>query len=171
MHATAVRDRDALHRQACVGLAVPYSSVLRLSALADVSTIARASRSANLEPNLGAPGHAVITSSDAKIDTHANPMEGGVDHRTIGRAKHSNAGEVGVYDAAPTAEGSDVVFQSDFLMAGITTRGTVSAQDRDRRGFVRSAGRTLRAPVGAPGFRTDRGVRAAGTVQLIKPRR
>lgn len=66
----------------------------------------------DLEPYLGALGHAVILSSDTKEYLHAHPMDAameGMDHASEG---HGGAG-------AAAAGGGDVIFHTNFPAAGL----------------------------------------------------
>ncbi len=97
----------------------------------------------DLEPYLGAMGHAVILSTDGKVYLHTHPMEDGMDHGTMkhGGGEHgamskappvggANAGTMGRGFAAgaeqdnapaakkPAAKGADVVFHTNFPLPG-----------------------------------------------------
>lgn len=91
---------------------------------------------AALEPYLGAMGHAVILSSDAKIYLHTHPMDGegheGMDHGSHGAAPATSGGAAGAgvsgAGAASTIgdEGdakkkpsSDVIFHTNFPTPGL----------------------------------------------------
>ena len=69
----------------------------------------------DLQPYLGAMGHAVILSSDTESYLHSHPMEGGMDGKPhdmskMGEMKHS---------APPKSGGPDVMFHTNFPKAGL----------------------------------------------------
>jgi hypothetical protein len=76
----------------------------------------------NLEPYLGALGHAVILSSDTKIYLHTHPMEGEMEGMDHGAMNHKPAGgdtAKGEKHAAPKSGGPDVMFHTNFPEAGL----------------------------------------------------
>jgi hypothetical protein len=75
----------------------------------------------DLQPYLGAMGHAFILSSDAKRYLHAHPMEAGMSHDMKGadqkaHDKHKGHGEHG---AQNQGGGSDVIFHTTFPTPGL----------------------------------------------------
>lgn len=75
----------------------------------------------NLEPYLGAMGHAVILSSDTKTYLHTHPMEDGMqgmDHGAMNHGKPGADSAMAGAHAAPKSGGSDVMFHTNFPAAG-----------------------------------------------------
>jgi hypothetical protein len=67
----------------------------------------------DLEPYLGALGHAVLLSSDTKVYLHTHPMEGGMEGMDHARMDHGAMGH-----SHPTTGGPDVIFHTNFPSAG-----------------------------------------------------
>jgi hypothetical protein len=67
----------------------------------------------DLEPYLGALGHAVLLSSDTKVYLHTHPMEGGMEEMDHGKMDHGAMGH-----SHPTTGGPDVIFHTNFPSAG-----------------------------------------------------
>jgi hypothetical protein len=63
----------------------------------------------DLQPLMGAMGHAFILSSDSQKSLHAHPMEGGMSHHE----GHGNHG------AKPQSGGADVIFHTTFPTPGL----------------------------------------------------
>jgi hypothetical protein len=82
----------------------------------------------DLQPYLGAMGHAVVLSSDTQSYLHSHPMEGGMDEMggmkhdmsKMGNAKPGNAkmGQM-KHSAPPKSGGPDVMFHTNFPTAGL----------------------------------------------------
>jgi hypothetical protein len=76
----------------------------------------------DLQPYLGAMGHAVILSSDTRIYLHAHPMEGGTESMNHEGMKHDMPGmesSTGKSDAPPASGGPDVIFHTNFPTPGL----------------------------------------------------
>ena len=72
----------------------------------------------DLEPYLGALGHAVLLSSDTKTYLHTHPMEEGADHSEHGAMGHG--GDSNGAQPATTGGGeSDVIFHTNFPTPGL----------------------------------------------------
>jgi hypothetical protein len=84
-----------------------------------------------LQPFMGARGHAFILSSDTKRSLHAHPLEGGMSHdrKGVGHKEqdnhqdnhegHGSHGEQGNHEAQSQSSGSDVVFYTTFPSPGL----------------------------------------------------
>ncbi|MEP7218751.1 MAG: hypothetical protein ABI876_07525, partial [Bacteroidota bacterium] len=68
----------------------------------------------DLEPYLGAMGHAVLLSSDTKVYLHTHPMEGGTDHGSMDHGTMKSDSGAG----AATEHGPNVIFHTNFPSAG-----------------------------------------------------
>jgi hypothetical protein len=76
----------------------------------------------DLEPYLGAMGHAVILSSDTRVYLHAHPMEGGTESMSHEGMKHdmgAMGSSAGKSSAAPSSGGPDVIFHTNFPTPGL----------------------------------------------------
>ncbi len=77
---------------------------------------------AEIEPYLGAMGHAVILSSDATTYLHTHPMDGDMDHSAHGGgAPAAGAAKPAPADAKPAARNGapDVMFHTNFPKPGL----------------------------------------------------
>jgi hypothetical protein len=72
----------------------------------------------DLEPYLGALGHAVILSSDTKVYLHTHPMEGGMEGMDHGAMEHGKMDHGMMVHSHPTSGGPDVIFHTNFPSAG-----------------------------------------------------
>jgi hypothetical protein len=69
----------------------------------------------DLQPLMGAMGHAFILSSDSQRSLHAHPMEGGMNHHE----GHGNHGADAKHSTTPHSGGSDVIFHTTFPTPGL----------------------------------------------------
>jgi hypothetical protein len=72
----------------------------------------------DLEPYLGALGHAVLLSSDTKVYLHTHPMEGGMEGMDHGGMDHGKMDHGTMEHSHPTTGGPDVIFHTNFPSAG-----------------------------------------------------
>jgi hypothetical protein len=72
----------------------------------------------DLEPYLGALGHAVLLSSDTKVYLHTHPMEGGMEGMDHGGMDHGKMDHGKSGHSHPTTGGPDVIFHTNFPSAG-----------------------------------------------------